>query len=256
MVCFGQQKTWYGKKSVQDFEMSVFFDENSLLVKPYYDFHLKKYSDYLKQNSSAKVMIVHKDQSNFSRIRALRLKNHIVSRHGVRPNQIRLNVGLPSKYLVSSGEKLMLFARDEQRVAGRKPLRQVKKPVRTAIRKPAVAAKSQKKAKRDVIYIPRAPKVRLSKMQADLGLRRYSFSNVNKDLHALALNFSYERRINPIMHAVLDVGMAFSESTSVSGREYNLSTGLNSDWNGVELSTKVYGRRNWAWVESDSKSRI
>jgi len=235
-----QLDPWYQKKKLKDFEMTVFFDKKSTDIKQYYDFHLRNYLNYMVQRSDGRMVIVHKNNSTLSRTRAYKLRNRMVRKFGMSKGKIELREGTPPKYFVSKGENLVVFLRNKASFVST-PI------VRKKIRRPAYVKKQE------IVYIERTPQLKINSFDLDLGLRNYSFDNTVEEITALYLNVDLKRRLGSSFYGLLNVGSSISESSLVSGREFHAALGFGNAFDKFNLSTKVYGRRNWSWVQSDSE---
>jgi len=239
LVSHGQLDPWYQIENIENLEISVLFNENSIVLKPYYNFHLLKYVRMAQTDPSKKIVIVHKDNSRLSKLRARSLQNFLVYRLQFPLQKIETNSGLPASYLVYKGEKLMVFLRTDFKYSG-KPQKKV------LVRAPAVK-------KPDYIYINRTRKTKRRSLDVSLGIRDYSFSNTSKDLFAWALGVQGKKRVASNLNVSFDFGCAFSDSSFAQPREYEFALGLESQFEHLNLNSRVYGRKNWAWVGSDSK---
>jgi|GEM_PF-2153863 len=245
-----QTAPWYNVSKLDKLEISIFFDDQSVNIRSYYNYHLLRYAQLAKKNSQKKIVIVHKDMSSISRFRARKVKNFLVERLGFPKENIDLNIGLAPAYMVSKGEKVSLFLA-EKVVVQKQEDRFQRKPA--VVTRPAAPVEKRAEIEKEYIYINKTPKVKRKSLEVSLGVSDYSFTNTTEELFAWALNAEFKKRVSPHLNLSFDLGYAFSDSKFTDGGEYNLALGLASEFDHLNLNTKVYGRKNWSWIGSDSK---
>jgi hypothetical protein len=243
----GQLDPWYNIKKIENLEVGIFFAENSVVIQPYYNFHLANYVKLASKAPQKKIVIVHGDVSSLSNFRALKLRDFLVNRLGFPKDKIDINSGLPPSHLVSKGEKLILFLKDGSKFIEKKIKRA------PALTKKPLVKKTAQVDSLEYIYINKTPKFKMNSLSFSLGIREYSFSNSPEDLFAWSFNAQYKKRISPHLNSIFDFGYTLSDSSVAESQEYLIALGLQSNFETLNLNTKVYGRKNWAWVGSDSK---
>lgn len=257
----GQNNPWYEIADIEKLEIKIVFDEDSLTLKSYYDFHIEQFVNIVKKNPSLGIVVVHSDTSPFSKYRARRVHDFLVSRLSLAAEKIYISSGLPPAYSTAKGEQVVLHIRKDMRAALKeKPLKEIRRPAVQQTKEQEIKLEKEKSSlsslveqNKNYIYIQRTKKKKRRSLDVSLGIRDYSFDNTKNDLFAWSLNAKLKKRITGFLNSTFDLGSAFSDSKFASQREYSLALGLESEFSFLNLNTKVYGRKNWAWVSADSK---
>lgn len=245
---FSQINPWYTIENIDKLEINVLFEGSSLRVKPVYDFHIKLYAQIVKKYPEINIMITHKNGSALSRARASRLYARFAGRLQVPYKRISVHQGLSPAYSSKEGEKVLIFLRKS---SPRK--KTVKKPMPKKTVKIQRPLRVEPK-KRDYVYIKRINKEKPFEYSLMGGLRQYNnFTNTSEDFGGLLIGGSFKYRFKENLHFSANTHYVLPSTSKAESNEHLYALGIESSFSKFNLKTKVYGRKNWAWVITEDK---
>lgn len=236
---------WYTIENIDKLEINVLFEGKTLAIKSIYNFHINLYAQIVKKYPDVNIVITHKDDSSLSRARASQIYARFAGRLQVPYKRISVNRGLPPAYQSQRGEKVVIFLRKSSVRKAVKKLK-AKNKVRRLLRTPP--------KKKEYVYIKRIKKDKPYEYSLMGGLRQYNnFTNTSEEFSGLLIGGSFRYRLSENLHFVSNLDYVLPGTTKAESNEHHYAFGVESAFTHFSSITKIYARKNWAWVFSQNR---
>ncbi len=238
---------WYSVQDTNNFEINVYFKGSSLEIKPYYKFHLGLLGEILKANPELSLVITHGGSTSFSLARSQRLYRYFYGREGIPLERIFVYEGLSPRYSVEKGERVLIYLKEVSQ-------KKMKAPIEK--KKPLVNIESDKfivepEGESEEVEILESEGPRYWMFDLGLGYREYRFKG-RSTFSAYILNFNVGYQLLDQVKLKLDLEGGVPDVKGDASSEYDARLGLDTEFENVELESRIYHKSNFIWIDAAS----